>query len=113
MLGPSLLFGEPSQAELFDKASRAELFSEKASWAELFAFKNESNWALPFPKLSNFWLFSVDFFSSRSKSSKSAFPVYSSQIFPVYSSQIFQFSPLFKNFPQKFIEATIFYILNF
>ena len=36
MLGPSLLFGKPSQAELFDKASWAEpsFFSEKASRAE-------------------------------------------------------------------------------
>ena len=62
VLGPSLLFGEPSLAKLFDKASRAELFSEKASWAELFAFKTKPNRAFGFPKLSYFWLFSVEFF---------------------------------------------------
>ena len=53
MLGPSLLFGE---------RSRAELFSEKASRAELFVFKTEPNRAFGFPKLSYFWLFSVEFF---------------------------------------------------
>ena len=45
LLGPSLLFGKPS---------RAELFLEKASQAELFAFKTEPNRAFGFPKLSNF-----------------------------------------------------------
>ena len=63
VLGLSLLFGEPSRAELFDKASRAELFSEKASRAELFAFKTEPNRAFGFPKLSYSWLFLVDFFN--------------------------------------------------
>jgi len=53
VLGPSRLFGEPS---------RAELFSGKASRAELFAFKTEPNRAFGFPKLSYFWLFSVEFF---------------------------------------------------
>ena len=33
---------------------RAELFSEKVSWAELFAFKTEPNRAFSFLKLSNF-----------------------------------------------------------
>ena len=52
-----------SRAELFDKASQsqAELFSEKANQAKLFAFKTEPNRAFGFSKLSYFLLFSVDF----------------------------------------------------
>ena len=64
MLGPSRLFGEPSRAELFDKASRAEPSRAEPSRAEpsFFAFKTEPNRAFRFPKLSNFWLFSLNFF---------------------------------------------------
>ena len=55
VLGPSLLFGEPSRAELFDKASRAEpsffqkrqaepsFLLSKPSQTELSVFQN---WAI-------------------------------------------------------------------
>ena len=62
MLGPNLFFCKPSRAKLFDKASQAELPSEKMSQDKLFAFKTEPNQAFAFPKLSYFELFSVDFF---------------------------------------------------
>ena len=62
LFGRSLLFGEPSQAFWLGKPSWAKLFSEKTSQAELFPFKTEPNQAFCFPKLSNFWLFSVNSF---------------------------------------------------
>ena len=48
MLGPSLIFGEPSQAEVFDKVNQSELFSEKASRAKLSQTKLSvfQNWAI-------------------------------------------------------------------
>ena len=41
MLGPSLLFGEPSQAKLFDKASQAEpsFFQERRAEPSFFLSK--------------------------------------------------------------------------
>ena len=43
VMDPSLLFGKPAPAELFDKESRAKLFSEKASQgkpSQDFCFQN-------------------------------------------------------------------------
>ena len=59
---PTFWQAELSQAKLFYKVNWAELFSQKAGQAELFAFKTKPNRAFCFPKLSNLWLFSVDFF---------------------------------------------------
>ena len=63
VLGQGLLFGKPSRAELFDKASQAkQSFFRKGEASYAICFQNRANQAFSFPKLSNFWLFSVNFY---------------------------------------------------
>ena len=59
---PSFWEARPSFLIRWAKPSRAFFRKGKSSQAELFAFKTKPNRAFGFPKLSYFWLFSVDFF---------------------------------------------------
>ena len=59
---PTFWRAEPSFLIRQAEPSRAFFRKGELSRAELFAFKTEPNRAFGFPKLSYFWLFSVDFF---------------------------------------------------
>ena len=59
---PTFWQADPSRAFWWGKPSWAFFRKRKSNQAKLFAFKTEPNWAFRFKELSNFWLFSVDFF---------------------------------------------------